>query len=96
MRCAGPLYERLWRPLLTSALNTDPAESSAALTAALLRETLAAGGKACHPLFAGHGLASSFIDPAVAVLAARGSPVRFGDRLQAIRFEGGRAVGARL
>jgi hydroxysqualene dehydroxylase len=92
MRCAGPLYERLWRPLLTSALNTDPAESSAALTAALLRETLAAGGKACHPLFAGHGLASSFIDPAVAVLAARGSPVRFGDRLKAIRFEGGRAV----
>ena len=43
MRCAGPLYERLWRPLLTSALNTDPPESSAALTAALLRETLAAG-----------------------------------------------------
>jgi hydroxysqualene dehydroxylase len=92
MRCAGPLYERLWRPLLTSALNTDPAESSAALTAALLRETLAAGGKACHPLFAAHGLASSFIDPAVAVLAARGSSVRFGDRLKAIRFESGRAV----
>ena len=43
MRCEGPLYERLWRPLLTSALNTDPPESSAALTAALLRETLAAG-----------------------------------------------------
>ncbi len=52
MGCEGPLYERLWRPLLTSALNTDPPESSAALTAALLRETLAAGGKACHPLFA--------------------------------------------
>jgi hydroxysqualene dehydroxylase len=92
MDCGGPLYERLWRPLLTSALNTDPPESSAALTAALLRETLAAGGKACHPLFAGHGLASSFIDPALAVLAARGSPVRFGDRLRAIRFEGERAV----
>ena len=92
MRCEGPLYERLWRPLLTSALNTDPPESSAALTAALLRETLAAGGKACHPLFAAHGLASSFIDPALAFLAARGSPVRFGDRLRAIRFEGERAV----
>jgi hydroxysqualene dehydroxylase len=93
MACEGPLYERLWRPLLTSALNTDPPESSAALAAALLRETLAAGGKACRPLFAGHGLAASFIDPALAVLAARGSRVQFGDRLRAIRFEGGRAVG---
>ena len=92
MGCEGPLYERLWRPILTSALNTDPPESSAALTAALLRETLAAGGKACHPLFAAHGLATSFIDPALAFLAARGSPVRFGDRLRAIRFEGERAV----
>jgi hydroxysqualene dehydroxylase len=92
MSCEGLLYERLWRPLLTSALNTDPPESSAALTAALLRETLAAGGKACHPLFAAHGLGRSFIDPALALLAARGAPVRFGDRLRAIRFEGGRAV----
>jgi hydroxysqualene dehydroxylase len=93
MTCEGPLYERLWRPLLTSALNTDPPESSAALTAALLRETLAAGGKACHPLFAGHGLAKSFIDPALAFLAARGSAVRFGDRLRAVRFDEKSAVG---
>ena len=92
MRCEGPLYERLWRPLLTSALNTDPPEASAALTAALLRETLAAGGKACHPLFAAHGLANSFINPALAFLAAHGAPVRFGDRLRAIRFEGKRAA----
>lgn len=93
MRCEGPLYERLWAPLLTSALNTDPPESSAALTAALLRETLAAGGRACHPLFAGHGLAKSFIDPALAYLAGHGAIVRFGDRLRAIRFEGRRAAG---
>ena len=92
MDCRGTLYERLWRPILTSALNTDPPESSAALAAALLRETLAAGGKACRPLFAAHGLAGSFIDPALVVLAARGSPVRFGDRLRAIRFEGERAA----
>ena len=63
MDCGGPLYERLWRPLLTSALNTDPPESSALLTAALLRETLAAGGKACHPLFAAHGLAKQLHRP---------------------------------
>jgi hydroxysqualene dehydroxylase len=93
MACKGTLYERLWRPILTSALNTDPSKSSARLTAALLRETLAAGGKACHPLFAGHGLANSFVDPALALLAARGSAVHFGDRLRAISFEGERAVG---
>ena len=93
MRCVGPLYERLWRPLLTSALNTDPPESSAALTGAVLRETLAAGGKACHPLFAANGLASSFIDPALAFLAGRGCPVRFGDRLREIHFESERAAG---
>ena len=58
----------------------------------MLRETLAAGGKACHPLFAGHGLARSFIDPALAFLAARGCRVRFGDRLRAIRFDEKRAV----
>jgi hydroxysqualene dehydroxylase len=92
MACKGRLYERLWRPLLTSALNTDPRESSAGLTAALLRETLAAGGKACHPLFAGHGLAQSFIDPALAFLTTRNSPVQFGHRLRAIRFEGEHAV----
>jgi squalene-associated FAD-dependent desaturase len=92
MDCGGPLYDRLWRPLLTSALNTDPPESSAALAAALLRETLAAGGKACHPLVAAHGLGKSFIDPALAFLSQRGAPVRFGDRLRAIRFEDKRAV----
>ena len=58
----------------------------------MLRETLAAGGKACHPLFAAHGLGRSFIDPALAFLAERGSLVRFGDRLRAIRFSGERAV----
>ncbi len=53
MRCEGPLYERLWRPLLTSALNTDPPESSAALTAALLRETSRGGGQGVPPALCG-------------------------------------------
>ena len=49
MDCGGPLYERLWRPLLTSALNTDPPESSTALTAALLRENSCCGRKGLPP-----------------------------------------------
>ncbi len=44
-------------------------------------------------MFAAHGLAKSFIDPALAFLNKRGGAVRFGDRLRAIRFEEGRAVG---
>ena len=88
----GPALRAALAPAPDLGAQHDPPESSAALTAALLRETLAAGGKACHPLFAAHGLASSFIDPALAFLAAAGSPVRFGDRLRAIRFEDERAV----
>ncbi len=53
MRCQGALYERLWRPLLTSALNTDPRESSAALTAALLRENSRRRGKGLPPAVCG-------------------------------------------
>ncbi len=49
MDCGGPLYERLWRPLLTSALNTDPAESSAALTAALVAGDPRRWGKGLSP-----------------------------------------------
>ena len=92
MTCAGPLYERLWRPLLLAGLNTEPKEGSAALAAGLMRETLGAGGHACHPLIAAHGLSQSFIDPALAFIAARGGETRLGERLQAMRFEGNRAV----
>jgi hydroxysqualene dehydroxylase len=92
MKCAGPLYERLWRPLLLAGLNTDPQEGSAALAAALMRETLGAGGRACHPLIAGRGLSRTFIDPALAYLAKRNGAIRYSDRLREIRFAGGRAV----
>ena len=92
MKCAGPLYERLWRPLLLAGLNTEPKEGSAALAAELLRETLGAGGRACHPLIAGRGLSRSFIDPALAFLVARGAAIRFGERALEIRFRGERAV----
>jgi hydroxysqualene dehydroxylase len=92
MSCAGPLYQRLWRPLLLAGLNTDPLECSAALAAGLMRETLGAGGRACHPLIAGRGLSRAFIDPALAFLIARNGAIRLGDRLREIRFAGGRAI----
>jgi hydroxysqualene dehydroxylase len=80
------LYRRLWRPLLLAALNTDPAEGSARLAAAIVRETLLAGGRNCRPLIAAGGLSEAFVEPALEALAARGAEVRLGARLRAIAF----------
>ncbi len=85
--CKGLLYERLMRPLLLAALNTEPPEASAALAAAVLRETLAVGGRACRPLIARDGLGAAFVDPALAFLKARGVAVLFGHRLRSFGFE---------
>jgi squalene-associated FAD-dependent desaturase len=92
MTCSGPLYERLWGPVLLSALNTQPREASAALAGAVLRETLAAGGAACRPLVAKHGLGAAFIEPALRFLETAGVDVRFGARLRALEFSGDRVA----
>jgi squalene-associated FAD-dependent desaturase len=91
MSCSGLLYERLWGPVLLAALNTDPREASAALAAAVLRETLAAGGDACRPLVAQCGLGPALIEPALKTLENRGADIRFGARLRNVEFAGGRA-----
>src|SRR5207237_3230565 len=88
IRFSGPLYERLVRPLLLAALNIDPAIGSAKLAGAVIRETLAAGGRACRPLIAREGLGSTLIEPALAFLAEHGAAVRFGDQLRALRTAG--------
>ena len=88
MRCEGPLWERLWEPVLLAALNTAPREGSAALAGKVLRETLGAGGQACRPMVATGGLSAAFVEPALAYLRSRGAEVRFGTRLRALRFDG--------
>ncbi|HLJ72477.1 MAG TPA: hydroxysqualene dehydroxylase HpnE [Roseiarcus sp.] len=90
--CSGRLYERLWRPFFLAALNTEPKQASAALAAATLRETLARGGRACHPLVAAHGLSRAFVDPALRLLQKRGAQIRFERRLRSIEFSDGRAA----
>jgi len=87
MTCSGLLYERLWRPLLLAALNTDPAEASARLAAATMRETLGAGGRACRPLIAAEGLSSAFVDPAIRYLEAQGVSIQYSHRLRALGLE---------
>jgi squalene-associated FAD-dependent desaturase len=84
--CKGPLYRRLVEPLLLAALNIDPAQGSAKLASAVIRETLAAGGRACRPLIAREGLSATLIAPALATLQQRGSAVHLEHQLRAIRF----------
>lgn len=96
MNCTGTLYEKLWRPVMLSALNTEPSEASATLAGAVLRETLAAGGDACRPLVAKGGLGAAFIEPALATLATKDAAPRFGARAREIVFEDGRAAALRF
>ncbi|MBF9235301.1 hydroxysqualene dehydroxylase HpnE [Microvirga alba] len=88
--CSGLLFERLWRPVLLAALNTEPSEADAGLAAQILRETLAAGGQACRPLIATAGLSATFIDPTLRCLARKQVSVFFGQRLRQIDLTGGR------
>ena len=82
----GPVWSYLIEPVLLAVLNTNPAEGSAALTAAVLRDSIARGGTAMRPLIAEPSLAAAFVDPATAWLASHGTPVTLGKRLRAIAF----------
>jgi hydroxysqualene dehydroxylase len=87
VRCAGSVYDRLLHPLLLAALNIDPAQGSAWLAAQVLRETLAAGGKACRPLIARQGLGNVFIEPAIDLLRNRAVTIDMHRELRAVTFQ---------
>jgi hydroxysqualene dehydroxylase len=84
--CHGRVYDRLVEPLLLAALNIEPPQGSARLAAAIVRETLGAGGLACRPLIARDGLGATLIEPALAALAQRGATVRLEHQLRELRF----------
>ena len=65
-------------PFLLAALNTDPENRSAALAGAVLRETLAKGGRYCRPRIAHPNLAAAFVDPALAISGRKECAVRLG------------------
>jgi squalene-associated FAD-dependent desaturase len=88
--CTGPLYERLWRPVLLAALNADPREASARLAWAVVRESLGRGGAASRPLVAVDGLGAAFVDPALAYLERRGAALRLGHQLRRLELADGR------
>ncbi|EJW13282.1 Phytoene desaturase [Rhodovulum sp. PH10] len=90
--CEGPLYDRLLAPLLVAALNTDPPVASAALAAAIVRETLGKGGEACRPRIAVGGLGSVFVEPAVDWLRGQGATVNFTHELRRLELVGDRVA----
>ncbi|HTQ34431.1 MAG TPA: hydroxysqualene dehydroxylase HpnE [Stellaceae bacterium] len=88
-QCLNPnslLYRRLWQPVAVAALNTAAEVGSARLFWQVLSETLGRGGGACHPLLPREGLSESLVDPALAMLRAKGGDIRFGARLRAFHF----------
>ncbi|WP_331694011.1 hydroxysqualene dehydroxylase HpnE [Pandoraea sputorum] len=86
MNCPPMLYKRLIHPLFLAVLNADPAEGSAQMAGAVLRETLVPGGKSCHPLIATDGLDVSFVTPALAYLEAKGAQVMMQHRVRELHF----------
>ena len=88
--CEGPVWRRLMQPFLLAALNTRPEDGSAALAAAVVRETLAKGGKAYRPRVADPTLSAAFVDPALAYLETMGGEVKLGRRLKSITADGAR------
>ncbi len=93
MRKRGRAWTHLWEPVFVSALNTKLDEASAKLAAAVMRESLGAGGAASRPRVARDGLGPAFIDPALATLAKDGAEVRFGARVRGVRFAESALIG---
>ena len=80
----NPLYERLIEPLSVAVINMPPETASANLMSNVLAETIMKGGKACQPRLAAESLSKTFVEPALAYLAANNTPVKFGARLKSI------------
>jgi squalene-associated FAD-dependent desaturase len=92
LNCNGALYDKLLQPFLVAALNTEPKESAASLAAAVMRETLLAGGRNYHPLIAHDGLSAAFVEPGLKHIEAKGGSVSFGQRVRTLNFDGNRVA----
>lgn len=90
MTCKGVLWDRLLDPFLLAALNLKPQLGSAALAGAIVRETLAKGGRHYYPRIAEPHLASGLVEPALTYLKSKGAAVRFGQRVRKLTFANGR------
>jgi len=81
----SPLYERFWEPLTIAILNTSPQTAAARLLWPVMALLFGKGGKAARPCQPREGLSQTFIDPALAWLAAQNCPApSFHTRLKAV------------
>ncbi len=94
LRVKGALWDKLMQPFLLAVLNTEPEAGAADLAAAVLRETLAKGGRAFRPRIAHPSLGAAFVEPALTYLQAHGAAVRLGRRARSLSFDDGRLAGA--
>jgi len=92
----GALWDKLLRPFLLAALNTEPETASAALAGAVIRQSLARGGSAYRPRIAHPTLAATFVDPALSYLAERGGEVLIGHRVREVVLDAGKAAALEL
>ena len=92
----GPLWDGLLDTFFRSALNTPPAQASARLAGAIVRETILAGGAATRPRYAVPTLAAAFVDPALAHLHAHGGIVRLATRVRSLVFDDNRVAALQL
>lgn len=90
------LLRRLWEPLAVAVLNASVQEGAAKLLWPVVREAFGRGGEACRPLIARESLRACLVDPALALLAARGAEVRFNDRLRALEVQDDRIANIRF
>ncbi len=93
IRCDSVLWDKFLRPLFLSALNTAPEGASADLAGAVVRETLAKGGRYIRPLVATPSLAAAFVDPALDRLGRSEAQIRFGCPLRAVSLNGDKVLG---
>jgi hydroxysqualene dehydroxylase len=81
---SGKAVSHFWEPLVVAALNAPLNASAASLLTPVLRETFLKGADFCRPMMARQSLAETFIDPALARIAALGGQIKFGARVKAI------------
>jgi squalene-associated FAD-dependent desaturase len=86
VQTSGPLWNRFIDPVMLAVLNTAVGDSSAALAARVLSETMGRGGLATRPRIAHPTLGAAFIEPALSWLAERGTDLATGRRLKALEF----------
>jgi hydroxysqualene dehydroxylase len=92
---APRLCELLWEPLAVAALNQPIDTASASTFIEVVRRMLGPGPDDAALVLPTRSLSRTFIEPAVALLEARGGELRSGAPARVV-FDSGRAVGVRV